>query len=920
MFTLGPLGFATPALLVALVALPVLWWLLRAVPPAPVIRRFPGVALLIGLKDETTETDKTPWWLLVLRALAVAALIFGFSGPVLNPQPARDGSGPLMILLDASWASARDWPRRMARVDELLAEAARADRPVAVVSLTDLPAGEVPFRNADFWVERRAGMEPAPYEPDAQSVADWTTRLPAEVQTYWLSDGLDHTYRADLTDALSGRGPVTVFETTRPVLALAPPELRDGVIHLPVHRLPGLPAQDVEITAHGRDPAGVERVLAQGTLSMDTGEATGVLDLTLQPELRNRITRFQIASERSAGAVALTDDALQRRKVALLTGREGREGLDLLSPFFYLRQALEPVAELIESPSVDDLLLTAPDVLVLVDIAQLGELESAQILDFVNDGGLLLRFAGPRLAASDIARSEEDPLLPVRLRIGGRTVGGAMSWGEPRRLREFGEESPFAGLRIPSDVTISAQVLAQPDPALADRTIASLADGTPLVTRKFSGDGQVVLMHTTANADWSSLPLSGLFVEMLERLAVSTRPAALGAGALAASQWQPERALDGFGQVIDVSDRPALPGDRLAEGRFGPDLPPGVYRSAIGSVALNIGAPDMTLSPANWPATVTVEGDALAEERDLKALFLALGLGALMLDILAALWVSGRLRSATAAMGLVAIMLTGTPAEADTEADDRLAQIATSEMVLGHVLSGDSRVDDMARAGLLGLSRVLYARTSVEPGPPIGVDLERDELTFFPFLYWPITEDSPIPSDAAYSKLNRYLRGGGMIMFDTRDAELAGLTRTTPEARRLQAIARPLDIPPLEPIPEDHVLTRTFYLIQEFPGRHTGRDVWVEAAPPDAERADGMPFRNLNDGVTPVIVGGHDWAAAWAVDDGGRPLVRLGMGVSGDQQREIAYRFGVNLITHVLTGNYKSDQVHVPALLERLGQ
>ena len=918
MFTLGPIGFATPALLLALVALPLLWWLLRAVPPAPVIRRFPGVALLIGLKDETTETDKTPWWLLLLRAVAVAALIVGFSGPVLNPQAARDGSGPLLIALDASWASAADWQRRQARVEDLLAEAQRASRPVAVVALTDLPSGETPFRAAEFWAERVPGLVPAPFTADSAQLGDWLETLPDAFDTYWLSDGLAHDYRDDLTAAFQARGTLTAFETSRPTLALAPPSLREGVIYLTAHRPAGLPAQEIEITATGRDPAGVERMLARGTTSFEADATTATLDFTLQPELRNRITRFQIASERSAGAVALTDDALQRRKVALLAGRDGREGLDLLSPFFYLRQALEPVAELIESPSIDDLLLTAPDVLILVDVAQLGELETAQILDFVNDGGLLLRFAGPRLAASDVARTDEDPLLPVRLRIGGRTVGGAMSWGEPRRLREFSQDSPFAGLSIPEEVTISAQVLAQPDPTLGERTIASLADGTPLVTRKFSGDGQVVLIHTTANAEWSSLPISGLFVDMLERLAVSTRPAAPTQDALEGTQWQPERALDGFGLVLDASNRPVVPGTTLANGRFGPDLPPGVYRSAVGSLALNIGQDDMDLRTSTWPASVVVERDMIREERDLTAAFLTLGLGALMIDILAALWVSGRLRGATAVVALVTLALYTPPAQA--ESDDRLALQATSDMVLAHVLTGDTRVDDMASAGLLGLGRTLFARTSVEPGPPIGVDLERDELTFFPFLYWPITENTPIPSDAAYTKLNRYLRGGGMIMFDTRDAELAGLTRTTPEARRLQAIARPLDIPPLEPVPEDHVLTRTFYLLQEFPGRFSGRDVWVEAAPPDAELTEGMPFRNLNDGVTPVIIGGHDWASAWAVDEQGRPLVRLGMGVSGEQQREMAYRFGVNLITHVLTGNYKSDQVHVPALLERLGQ
>jgi hypothetical protein len=121
-------------------------------------------------------------------------------------------------------------------------------------------------------------------------------------------------------------------------------------------------------------------------------------------------------------------------------------------------------------------------------------------------------------------------------------------------------------------------------------------------------------------------------------------------------------------------------------------------------------------------------------------------------------------------------------------------------------------------------------------------------------------------------------------------------------------------------LPGDHVLTRTFYLLQDFPGRHNSRDVWVEAAPPNAEQIEGMPFRNLNDGVTPVVIGGNDWAAAWAVRSDGAPLLPIGRGYSGERQRELANRFGVNLIMHVLTGNYKSDQVHVPALLDRLGQ
>jgi hypothetical protein len=306
-------------------------------------------------------------------------------------------------------------------------------------------------------------------------------------------------------------------------------------------------------------------------------------------------------------------------------------------------------------------------------------------------------------------------------------------------------------------------------------------------------------------------------------------------------------------------------------------------------------------------------------------MFLTAGLAFLLIDVLASLWLAGRLGGlrrgiAVFAVALLALQPQGLRAQ-EALPDDDLALEATTAVVLAHVMTGDPKIDEIAAAGLMGLSEKLWQRTSIEPAIPIGVDIERDELAFFPFLYWPITAGQQQPSAEAYARLNQYLRTGGMILFDTRDADVAGFGGATPEGQTLQLIASGLDIPPLEPMPADHVLTRTFYLLQEFPGRHPRGAVWVEAAPmAAAEAEEGMPFRNLNDGVTPVVIGGNDWAAAWAVDDIGAPLLPVGRGMGGERQREIAYRFGVNLIMHVLTGNYKSDQVHVPALLERLGQ
>ena len=202
MLVLGPVGFLLPWLLLALAALPVLWLLLRAVPPAPVLRRFPGVALLLGLRDAQSETDKTPWWLLLLRILAIAAVILGFAGPVLNPVAQRGGTAPLLIVADATWADAHDWAARQTRIEGLLAEAERAGRMAAVVSLTDLGTGDLVFQPASAPAALVSGLRPEPWQPDAAEIAKWAGALTGSFETSWLSDGLARDSRAGLLAAL----------------------------------------------------------------------------------------------------------------------------------------------------------------------------------------------------------------------------------------------------------------------------------------------------------------------------------------------------------------------------------------------------------------------------------------------------------------------------------------------------------------------------------------------------------------------------------------------------------------------------------------------------------------------------------------------------------------------------------------------
>lgn len=917
MWSIGPIGFASPLLLLGLIALPILWILLRAVPPAPIRRRFPGVALLLGLQDDESQSDRTPWWLLLLRILAVAAAIIGFAGPVLNPQDSETGTAPILILADGTWADAPDWQARIERINALMQDATRQGRLVALATLSN--PSKITFEAANVARTALPGFQPNPWEPDEAEIEIWLPTLPESFDTFWLSDGLERDSRAPVLDALQSRGDVRVFQTPRQKIGLRPARFEDGEVVISGARTPVGSAIETLIAAMGLDPNGVERQLATANLSFASGEAVAEIALVLPLELRNRLTRFEITGTRSAAAVSLTDDALKRREVALLSSTGDREGPELLNPLFYLREALLPTADIIDG-TLADMLLANPDVIILADVATLSDTEASGVADWVDAGGLLVRFAGPRLAASEIGRADEDSLLPVRLRQGGRSVGGAMSWGEPKTLAPFTEDSPFFGLDIPDNVEVTSQVVAQPDPTLASRVIAGLTDGTPLVTRKSAGEGQVILFHVTANAEWSTLPLSGLFVQMLERLAISTRPAQAEPGALEGTTWTPTQLLDAFGRRTDPGNAASIDGTLVETPVASANVPPGLYQDEDRLIAVNVIGADTTLATAQWPSDVPVEGISVIEEQDLKGWLLAAAILALMIDVIASLAIGGRLRGPRAdAMATILIGLMALPNVADAQNADDFAITATSDVVLGYVLTGDAETDEISEAGLRGLGNMLFRRTTIEPAAPLGVDLEKDELAFFPFLYWPITPDQALPSREAYGKLNRYLRTGGMILFDTHDANIARFGSSSPAGRMLQAIARTLDIPALEPVPSDHVLTRTFYLIQDFPGRYASRDIWVEAAT-NVEQIEGMPFRNRNDGVTPVVIGGNDWARAWAIDKAGNRMFPVGRGRTGERQRELAYRFGVNLIMHVLTGNYKSDQVHVPDLLERLGE
>jgi hypothetical protein len=931
------LGFTEPLVLTGLITLPALWWLLRLIPPRPRRIDFPPTRLLFAIVPREETPARTPWWLTLLRLALAATIIIAAAGPLWHPPlAATKTQAPLAILFDDGWTAASTWEARLRTADDIIMRAADNRRAVALLPLSQ-GARDISLETADSARVRLQQIKPVPYRVDRAETLPSLSRLLStnpEVELVWLSDGVDLGNGAAFVTSLEqtvGQHPFTIVTGGIPQpRALNGAENAAGALSVKVLR--ATPGAEDTGNLRALDLKGLSLGEAQFTFKAADRETEARFELPV--ELRNEIARLEIAGERSAGAVQLLDKRSRRRTVGVVSGANADVAEPLLSSSYYLQRALEPFADVRlaqgESPAdaVSHFLDQNLPMLVLTDVGNVGDAHD-RLAHWVEDGGVLVRFAGPRLAAS------EDDLVPVRLRRGGRILGGSLSWDKPQPLAGFSRDSPFAGLPVPDDVTVTRQVLAEPDATLGDNTWATLADGTPLVTAAHRGKGLIVLFHVTGDTRWSDLPLSGAFVDMLKRIVALAGTTIATEGAPIASKnaravAAPSHILDGFGSFA-APPPTARPVPEDFSGSATRDHPPGFYGPPESLLAVNTLAGGDRLAALDFSPLVNASREIYrtSEPQDLRGPVLLAAIALLLLDSIIVLFLGGgiqrliprRLPAASASI-LVAAALALTCISAYSQQSPTEVPQSALETKLAYVITGNSEVDAISKAGLSGLTLFLAQRTALEPGDPIGLDISRDELVFYPLIYWPIVPGAPKPSEAALKRIDAYMKDGGTVLFDTRDAVVApagpgGETRS-PGMLELRKILSSLDIPELEPVPRDHVLTKTFYLLRDFPGRFDSGQLWVEALPSESEQeASGRPARG-GDGVSSIIITSNDFAGAWATRPDGQPVLPM---VDGQpRQRELAFRAGVNIVMYTLTGNYKADQVHVPALLERLGQ
>ena len=551
------LSFSAPYVLLAFALAPALLYLLRVSPPPPRRVAFPPLKLILDQRRDDATAARMPLWLLLLRMTLAGLIVLAMAGPAYAPggAPTAEKSGALLLIVDDGWTAAPDWTLRVEAAQARIADAARLGAPVAIAPISQ---GTRPIELSDAAnaANTMRALTPQPYRPARANILGALDSFLARqnnAHVIWLSDGLDGPDGRFFAEKLKNLAPsAETLLTLRPLRVLAGVENAKGAMDVKILRSSANGPSRGLLRAFDRKGAPIVQTPFDFAAALTTKVA-----ISLPVELRNDIARLDIEDERAAGAVLLLDQGSRRRRVGLVAGAGDGLAQPLLNSAHYIRTALAPYADLREPKAgqadpIGQLLDEGVDLLILADASAASPLARKRLEQFLYDGGVLLRFAGPRLAAAS------DDLTPVRLRRGGRTLGGALSWDQPKKLAPFEPGEPFAGLAAPDEVAVSKQVLAEPEPGLPAKTWARLADGTPLVTADRRGAGLLVLFHVTADSSWSNLPMSGLFVDMLRKVAALSGENANKAApnedastqtSAQAPVLQPLRTLDGFGAL-----------------------------------------------------------------------------------------------------------------------------------------------------------------------------------------------------------------------------------------------------------------------------------------------------------------------------------------------------------------------------------
>ena len=508
-------------------------------------------------------------------------------------------------------------------------------------------------------------------------------------------------------------------------------------------------------------------------------------------------------------------------------------------------------------------------------------------------GGTLIRFSGERLV------EKKSNFLPSQDTFGRiRNIEGQLTINKKLFISDFKKDSIFHGLSVPQDIIINKQLIFDTFPKQV-KVLATLNDNTPLVSMIKYGEGEIILFHVGANNDWSNLPISSLFPDMINRVLLFSK------------DYNPSnfknlnlhKEIDGFGNLVSPKKIVSMDSfDKLKTLKPSFNNPPGQYENNQISIVLNLST-NINQNKTEKTNPSVLSNYSFKNTKDLSSTILKVILSMFIIDILIIIMIKNNVifsKFFTKRNNLIVFILFSLTFI-------KLDSLVASETFLAYIKIEDTQINNISENGLETIRNLLITRTSINPKGVIGLDIKSDYIYSYPFIYWPLTKNLLSIKKPEIIKIKNYLNNGGILFFDIIGFSRKNLNLKEKKFKEIRFFLNEIGANELSIIPKGHTLTKSFYLLNKFPGKWDNRILFVENS--------NLQYK---DGVSSIILGFNDWAKAWASDINNLPLFPVVPG--GERQRELSYRFGINIAMYALTGNYKSDQIHSKSILKRLSK
>ncbi|MBN8646846.1 MAG: DUF4159 domain-containing protein [Caulobacterales bacterium] len=872
------LQFLSPIALFVLVALPIIYIVSRFVPKPPKSINFGAIFILKNIIAPRPIPKHAPLWLKILRLFLAGIFILACAMPILqNPNSAKIISKDILLVIDDDVANANEFNQIKNELKNFIDIESTKNNALKLVvqncnSKTLNPINSP--QNAKNYIDT---IIPKPIICDKGNYIKTLGDIRENYRVIYIANNVNQLNDAKFFEILN--------RISNGDLIIRRPNINFAIIESANIEKNGL---RLNIISNGQFSKKITIFGENSKVLISNNIHNGGNFIEISQNILRMAQYLKIEGQNNAAATYIID-AFNRRPL-ILTPKANSSDQPLLSDANFINSAMEIIGDVKNYEGKIDF-KAAPNAIIFGDVENFDDVETNALMQYLKNGGTIIRFLGPKSLSK-----EESPFFtaPINLVPHILSTGFAV---ENLSIAPLPKNSIFSDIEFPQKINIGQSILLKSANNDA-KTLINLSDGAPLLSMREIGAGKLYMFHTSAAPIWSDIGLSNLQLAFLKRIILQTSAKAIPASTLEANViLRPRIVIDENGNlskntngikpfITPITNQTKVDNDHYA----------GIYEGDGASLVINAGTNIKELKPQNLPKSQDFENDT--KSLALYSYLLFFGFILLLIDnmILNLPKFSFKKASGIVSALIIFAFLIPHPTNAQTKSQEK-----SDDIKLTFLITPDNITNEQAKAGLNGISQILRRRTNIEPSGIIGLDPSKDELAKHPIIYWLLPKTSQSLPLEAVQNLNKYMQNGGILFIDTRGLSM--------EPKRAQDILKTavngLKIPPLEKVPPEHVLKKTFYILQNFPGFYSNASLWVQS--------DATTNYSANDGVSPIIISNGDLARAWA-----QKTPENGFdAINDDFAHELSLRVGINIYLYALTGQYKADQVHVRSLLER---